>query len=423
MNLEMAETNLPVREADISVAKPQLQSFLPAVQDESSFSTGRSIADVGIGSQNMTVSEANISMGRNQLQSWPRSVQDESSCNAGRSTADVRSQVVTVGGANSYTATTQLQGLLHYIQNESSYICDRSTADIRPQNVTSEADTSMATTQLQSLPPHKQDESPYSVGTSTADGGSENVAVKEEVVSPVSTVPVSLFPTPHLAQISNDEKVLCSFPAAVDESLHCQPHEDNGPSNIDSGEDKLGNKPQKELRLVIKRLPSSIIAAFGRKDDAVTTRAYDKHKKGLYNRKGQTSYCQSYNSRRSRLSSKHKAQDQPARPIPIKSSPREKIQNKPSGNESSSHGARKTIDELSKEELKALLIRSRATIRSLSEKLNEWKKSENEIFGRLIGKMMANIEDRRRKEGLKLHVHDLVCETILQDIEERRTRP
>ena len=89
----------------------------------------------------------------------------------------------------------------------------------------------------------------------------------------------------------------------------------------------------------------------------------------------------------------------------------------------SSQAGTRNIDVLSNRELKVLLMKSQSTIRLLRNKLKECRNSENEVFGKLIGKMISSIKSRRRLEGLKLHIHDLVCETMLDDLEEGRARP
>ncbi|RUS88012.1 hypothetical protein EGW08_004178 [Elysia chlorotica] len=251
----------------------------------------------------------------------------------------------------------------------------------------------------------------------------------EEVSQNSSTFSTILLPQ---TSSSNNDGILNSATPGAPKPQNVQVGVHNGSSNLDGSEGNYSHRPRKELRVSVKPLSPSVLAALHRKNLTVTLKSRDRHKKGSGSgpdhRAGQRFDQQSsMRNNGPRLDSKYRASKQSLGSVSSERNQRGKILND-RGKEPSSHKTKKSINVLTSTELKALLIKSQATIRSLSKELNEWKrteeawkKSENGIFGRLIGKMMANIKDRRRKEGLKLHVHDLVCETILQDIEERRT--
>ncbi|GFR91828.1 hypothetical protein ElyMa_004337900 [Elysia marginata] len=280
-----------------------------------------------------------------------------------------------------------------------------------------EEDIAAATDQLQSLLTQIGSETHNDAVEMPVETASLGEAVKQELLPSTETSPASVTFPP--GPIESSEVEIANSNVSVAEGLPQHYHQraqdllrhkdDSSPSIS-----QCSKKPRTELRVELKRLSPDTVAALQRKSYKVDPQSYCSRS----NRHIRANLSGTRAQRSMNTTSSVKVQ----RPRTSYSSASFKGRADRDGNKKpSSQGDKKNIDDLSLEEVKKLLIKSQASVRSLSSKLKENEKSENDVFGRLIGKMIGGVKSRRRLEGLKLHIHNLVCETILQDMEESAT--
>lgn len=228
---------------------------------------------------------------------------------------------------------------------------------------------------------------------------------------------------------SNAESV--TVPVSHSDSLPQSCHQDNSSSKLTTSIQQHCNVVEKkEVQVHLKRLsPATIAGALKQSGSTKThshvTRNHRGSDKKLKHDKPQSSVGISQGSNNQRVRTSKSTVKMSPRGLQGSDLSRKNLRTVGKGKQSQGHsnvvksGRNEiNIDDLSRADLKKLLIKSQTTIRSLSKKLLEQDKSENEVFGRLIGKMIGSVKSRWRLEGLKLHIHNLVCETVLQDMEE-----